>query len=279
MGLSSNVLWHQTRKEAFFEILKSKKLCVSYSQEEIMPKLRLAFPMICLCDLPLSEFASNNWTYGEYAIGFKRDWAIRNGFNPVCYYHHQPNLMQQMFKLVSDAKDIEGFLAMAIYLLSYYKPIEGQLVTSKREYHNYRFYDEREYRMVPYFTKLIGNQQMLSMEEYASYKEAHGGNSILDDISIEFDYSDINYIVVRSDSNVAQTKRILGEHLQKFNIIILTKLQVEYDIIGSNHNIPVLKTQQEMDFEGAQRIVKEALRFGQERWKKQEDRDAFKHDE
>ena len=103
MGLSSNVLWHQTRKEAFFEILKSKKLCVSYSQEEIMPKLRLAFPMICLCDLPLSEFASNNWTYGEYAIGFKRDWAIRNGFNPVCYYHHQSNLMQRMYTLLMDA--------------------------------------------------------------------------------------------------------------------------------------------------------------------------------
>lgn len=268
MGLSSNVLWHQTRKEAFFEILKSKKLCVSYSQEEIMPRLRVAFPMVCLCDLPLSEFASNNWTYGEYAIGFKRDWAIRNGFNPVCYYHHQSNLMQQMYKLVSDAKDIEGLLAMAIYLLSYYKPIEGQLITSKREYKNYRFYDEREYRMVPYFTQLIGNQQMLSMEEYASYKEAHNGKSLIDDVCIEFDYSDINYIVVRSDSNVVQTKRILGDHLQKSNIIILTKPQVEYDIIGSNHNIPVVKSQYEMDLEGAHRIVQEALRFGQEMRKK-----------
>ena len=109
---------------------------------------------------------------------------------------------------------------------------------------------------------------MLSMEEYASYKEAHGGNSLLDDISIEFDYSDINYIVVRSDSNVVQTKRILGDHLQKSNIIILTKPQVEYDIIGSNHNIPVVKTQQEMDLEGAQRIVQYALSFGQRMGKK-----------
>ena len=279
MGLSSNVLWHQTRKEAFFEILKSKKLCVSYSQEEIMPKLRLAFPMICLCDLPLSEFASNNWTYGEYAIGFKRDWAIRNGFNPVCYYHHQSNLMQQMYKLVSNAKDIEGLLAMAINLLSYYKPIEGQLITSKREYKNYRFYDEREYRMVPYFSQLGGSQQMLSMEEYASYKEAHGGNSLLDDISIEFDYSDIKYLIVKSDANAAQAKRILGDHFHISNIIILTKSQVEYDIIGSNHNIPVVKSQYVMDLEGAQRLIQEALKFGQERLKKQEDQDAFNQDE
>ena len=56
--------------------------------------------------------------------------------------------------------------------------------------------------------------------------------------------------------------------LQKSNIIILTKPQVEYDIIGSNHNIPVVKSQHEMDLEGAHRIVQEALRFGQEMRKK-----------
>ena len=145
--------------------------------------------MICLCDLPLSEFASNNRTYGEYAIGFKRDWVIRNGFNPVCNYHLQSNLMQRMYTLVRDAisEILSGVMNMAIYFLSYYKPIEGQLITSKREYKNYRFYDEREYRMVPYFTQLIGNHQMLSMEEYASYKDAHNGKSFLDDVSINFD--------------------------------------------------------------------------------------------
>ena len=228
--------------------------------------------MICLCVLPLSEFASNNWTYGEYAIGFKRDWAIRNGFNPVCYYHHQSNLMQQMYTLVRDAinESLSGVMNMAIYFLSYYKPIEGQLITSKREYKNYRFYDEREYRMVSYFTQLRGNHQMLSREEYASYKEAHNGKSLLDDVSIEFDYSDIKYLIVKSDANAAQAKRILGDHLQKSNIIILTRPQVEYDIIGSNHNIPVVKSQYEMDLEGAQRLIQEALRFGQEMRKKQD---------
>ena len=266
MGLSSNVLWHQTRREAFFEILKSRKLYVSYSQEEVFPQLRVAFPMICLCDLPLSEFASNNWTYGEYAIGFTREWAIRKGFNPVCYYHHQSNLMQQMYKLVSDANNsgLDGVLKMAIYLLSYNKPVEGQLITSNREYHNYRFYDEREYRMVPYFTLLKGNKHMLSMEEYASYKKTHKGKSLLDEVSIEFDYDDINYIVVKSDMNVAQTKKIFGDSLHKFNVNILTKDQVVYDIIGSNHNIPIVKSQQELDLEGAQRLIHNALRFGQD---------------
>ena len=99
---------------------------------------------------------------------------------------------------------------------------------------------------LPYFTQLRGTHQMLSREEYASYKEAHNGKSLLDDVSIEFDYSDIKYLIVKSDANAAQAKRILGDHFHISNIIILTKPQVEYDIIGSNHNIPVVKTQQEM---------------------------------
>ena len=60
----------------------------------------------------------------------------------------------------------------------------------------------------------------------------------------------------------------MEDNLQKSNIIILTKPHVKYDIIGSNHNIPVVKSQYEMDLEGAQRLIQEALRFGQERWNK-----------
>ena len=132
---------------------------------------------------------------------------------------------------------------------------------------------------LPYFTQLRGTHQMLSREEYASYKEAHNGKSLLDDVSIEFDYSDIKYLIVKSDANAAQAKRILGDHFHISNIIILTKSQVEYDIIGSNHNIPVVKSQYVMDLEGAQRLIQEALKFGQERLKKQEDQDAFNQDE
>lgn len=270
MGLSSTVLWHQTRKDAFFEILKSRKLCVSYSQEEIMPQLKVAFPMICLCDLPLSEFASNNWTYGEYAIGFTREWAIKNGFNPVCYYHHQSKFMQEMYSLISDTKNkaLYGTQNIATYLLSYFKPIEGQLVTSKREYHNYRFYDEREYRLVPYFTQLKGYQHILTMEEYASYKEMHNGKSLIEDVSIAFEYSDINYIVVRSSTNVLQTKKILGKYLRQCNINILSKKQVEHDIIGSNHNIPMETPQPNKNLVGFHKIIQETLRCGQEMLKK-----------
>ena len=37
MGLSSNILWHQTGEEGFYAILKSKRLRYSYCLERIIP--------------------------------------------------------------------------------------------------------------------------------------------------------------------------------------------------------------------------------------------------
>lgn len=55
MGLSSNILWHQTNEKGFYNILKSKMLLYSYSLEKIVPLFRLtpiAFPMISVSDFP-----------------------------------------------------------------------------------------------------------------------------------------------------------------------------------------------------------------------------------
>ncbi|MBV3430531.1 hypothetical protein KSW92_13565, partial [Prevotella copri] len=76
MGLSSNVLWHQTKKDGLMGILKAKKLYFSYSLENILSFREIggiAFPMISLCDLPLSEFTDSKWAYGDYAIGLSRE--------------------------------------------------------------------------------------------------------------------------------------------------------------------------------------------------------------
>lgn len=88
MGLSSNILWHQTDEAGFYKILESKKLFYSYSQERIIPSFKLkpvAFPMISVSDYPLSEIDNNQWAYGNYCIGFKQQWGVKAGFSPVCY--------------------------------------------------------------------------------------------------------------------------------------------------------------------------------------------------
>ena len=61
MGLSSNILWHQTNEKGFYEILESKKLRFSNCLERIIPEFKLepiAFPMISVSEYPLSEIGN-----------------------------------------------------------------------------------------------------------------------------------------------------------------------------------------------------------------------------
>ncbi len=61
MGLSSNVLWHQTNKDALLKILKEKCIRFSFSREYFPTSgLSYAFPMISLSDLPFSELDYNH---------------------------------------------------------------------------------------------------------------------------------------------------------------------------------------------------------------------------
>lgn len=106
MGLSSNVLWHQTKKDGLMGILKAKKLYFSYSLENILSFRKIggiAFPMISLCDLPLSEFTDSKWAYGDYAIGLSREWGEKNGFNPVCYCHANSDYKKRMMYITITA--------------------------------------------------------------------------------------------------------------------------------------------------------------------------------
>lgn len=87
MGLSSNLLWHQTDRESIELILRTQKLLFSYSRENnLWDNSVTAYPMISLCDLPFSEMSDYLGKYGDYTLGFSRSWGIENHFNPVWYF-------------------------------------------------------------------------------------------------------------------------------------------------------------------------------------------------
>ena len=77
MGLSSNILWHQTKTDALKQILRTRTFRFAYSKE-IIPGtgVTMAFPIISFCNLPLAEFADYGNKYGGYSIGMSREWGI-----------------------------------------------------------------------------------------------------------------------------------------------------------------------------------------------------------
>ena len=90
MAISANTLFHFTSKyDTLISILKSKffpRLCLERGLWHPGNR-KWAVPIVCFCDIPLSNMAEHTQKYGNYAIGIKKTWAIKQGITPVLYVH------------------------------------------------------------------------------------------------------------------------------------------------------------------------------------------------
>lgn len=105
-NLSSNTLFHYTKRyDNLIKILK-KGLKPNHSIENydfLIDKKNevgtLYFvPMVCFCDIPLSNTINHINKYGNYAIGLSNDWGKKNGLNPVMYIEQNSKISQE-FKI------------------------------------------------------------------------------------------------------------------------------------------------------------------------------------
>ena len=258
MGLSSNILWHQTDEKGFYEILTTKKLRYSYSLERIIldtkSKFKLksfAFPMISTSDYPLSEIGNNKWAYGDYCIGFDLNWGEKIGFSPVCYCSYGSHILQQANGLLNMAikNNSQDLIVWAMYMFSQMKFVEAPLKTKQKMFENYRFYDEREWRVVPNLTENNKAQvtPYLTEDGYNDYKEKNGGKSLLE-IGEEFQYGDIRYIIVKTKEDINKTKEIVGNEIH-----IFTKEEIIEDVVGVDHHEEILPSQLQLDIEASLR--------------------------
>lgn len=255
MGLSSNILWHQTNKKGFYEILRSKKLLYSYSSEKIVPAFGfrpIAFPMISVSDYPISEISHNQWAYGNFSIGFRQEWGVKVGFSPVCYCSYGSRHLNQLNKLIVEAinTNSQKLLGLSMFLFAHMKFVHAPLETKTKEFKDYRFYDEREWRVVPYITETDSAEVMpfLTLEGYNEYKNANGNSNLK--IGVDFQYSDIHYIIVETEEDIKTTKDIVGDRVHIFTIDEIIK-----DIEGINHHEEIFPSQKQLDYEAAQRHI------------------------
>lgn len=241
MGLSSNILWQQTDRKGLIGILRSRMLKYGYSKEQVFKDAKhytLAIPMVSTCDLPFSELGPYLGKYGEYTIGFSREWGYRNKLNSVWYCRRN----SEVYAFLKNAIDkvITGqqndTLNIAYNILCYIKFEEDELV--QRNYSKYRFIDEREFRLCPSIDALLNKNVPVFLDEYAyaKYKNEHDKSSLLD-FGVSFDWKDIKYIIIKSGTKVESIQKILEEeNCTNSQIAIFTEDQVKEDFIGIDHN-------------------------------------------
>jgi hypothetical protein len=218
--ISSNTLFHFTNSaEIIINILKNgfaPRFCLEELGHDMFfdtkNKNESAVPMTCFCDLPLSKIDKHLEFYGSYGIGLSKKWGKNHGLTPLTYIHEnstQINYLKQLGKLIGDAfkdKNLEELSMeqnpyIALFeLAGFYKPYSGEMWRINK-YVEKRFYDEREWRYVPYL-KNNGDYRLLKDEFLNNIKRASANDIIAKEFSLKFNCEDIKYIIVNKESEM-----------------------------------------------------------------------------
>jgi hypothetical protein len=255
MPLSTNSIIHYTKTlKNLFNILESG-FSVKYCKEEFLfghtNKLRFAYPMVCFCDIPLSEVKNHLDSYGHYGIGLNKTWAVQKGLNPVLYLEKDSSLtasvLQQAKRIAANQKAVEKdsktikiddvWRQELLTTSSYMKNYEGSITVKGKVNPNYRFYNEREWRYVPIADELGKNPRAIPVDIYSADKEKY--NVEVRKIKLDFDLSkDISYIIVKNEEDIHKIlnfitlkfkKQLLASDIEILMTKILTTKQIEND--------------------------------------------------
>jgi len=221
VALSSNTLFHFTdRIEGLISIL-THEFRPHYSLEDLGDVFghprdsrdpTIGVPMVCFCDIPLSQTNRHMQTYGNYSIGLTKEWGMKAGLAPVIYSHPESGTAQAILDLYersdpglpTDIDGEEGPATAANFncdrerLICFLKPYRGQFHRRGQPTQNVVFYDEREWRHVP-----SGEWRAIDSVEYNDFRRRRQANEELWRLDpLSFEPSDIRYVIVADETEI-----------------------------------------------------------------------------
>lgn len=220
-NISANTLFHFTKtKQQLESILRHNfwpSLCEENNRIFKGEMGRMAIPMVCFCDIPLSNIEKHMDNYGNYAIGLKYSWARANGLNPIWYVSSKSTalkLLKEEYKYVDlfhDNDNNADWVNSEMYKFCFIKKFSERIYKDSPDKNkNIRYYDEREWRYVP--NLYIGGQRLFLTSKENSDRDTHDRiTAILHKHPLTFTPSDINYIIVRKDSEILETKHMIEQ--------------------------------------------------------------------
>lgn len=219
-----STLFHFTKtKENLFAILKNE-FKPTFCLEKIhygRSVWKYAIPMVCFCDIRLSQIKVHIETYGVYGIGMSKEWAERKGLNPVIYLNRNSHLSNNLSAIklslsevlrTPDNEKVGTYLGF-LYVLRYLKNYKGKFLKDEVRNADVIYYNEREWRYVP-TTHVISSADVLSENDYLNKDTREYFSSLLPALS--FEPNDIKYIIVDRESEIEETINTIRKIKSKY---------------------------------------------------------------
>jgi len=242
--VSANTLFHFTEKlDYLLGILKNSfypRYCLedhsAFFQDENNKDSERAIPMVCFCDIPLSNIRNHVEVYGEYAIGLKKEWGKENKISPVMYFLenstsvemikrcfeitykkiHECNTLNKNTKIPlhqrsdnsrrisSLSYDLAGIHNGLIQAVGFTKQYSGTFKRNGIEHSDVCFYNEREWRYMPDILTLPTESFFMEKKDFLDNSRKLTGNSNFEDgkYSLKFTPKDVKYIILSKEEEI-----------------------------------------------------------------------------
>lgn len=246
-NISANTLLHFTEKKEHLINILCNGFYPSYCIENVdffykekyrggFAPTEIAIPMVCFCDIPLSQIEIHVENYGGYALGLTKEWGIKNGINPVMYESPESNPIRKIresldktFKYLFGQyiESEEGHILQALgnellFFLFYLKPYKGKKWDqNKSEFigEEIKFYNEREWRYIPEYNEFKEKsvKSYITKNDYLDKDSKNAYNSKLQSLfNLSFTPKDIKYIIVEKEVEVLEMVKKVEEIKQHF---------------------------------------------------------------
>lgn len=197
MAISSTTLFHFTKDlDTIKYILSDGYFWPIYSIEyDKGPDANGAYdalPMVCFCDIPLSQISEHIKDSGSFGIGISKQWG-KEKISPVVYYKDKQAIMRYLFDRISPMTNERNSILWLSLLKRYYG---GTWSQSKKKYYNKVLYNEREWRYIP---RTLNNEDLSRKVKDISSFDAKAESEHLRRHELKFDYDIIKYIFVQND--------------------------------------------------------------------------------
>lgn len=227
----TKLLMHHTKSLDTLKSILSNGLKVCYSNENFTQDFHVAIPMICFCDMPLSNISDHVDVYGHYAIGFNKRHIIAKyhpKLNPVNYL-----ISARQFKIVEqlriaakqktsttgEGSEKSSFSYNdACYLLGYMKPYSNNANYDSKDY--YEYYKECEWRLLlpeGSYTETGEHYNWIwNQDEFNKWTKTYKESGRLMETNLpimEFDANDIEIILLKDKRDIPVIIKFITEEM------------------------------------------------------------------
>lgn len=183
---------------------------------------KIAYPMLCFCDLNLHKMQSHIKFYGGYGLAFSKEWGIKKGIQPVQYINPESILNKDFSKAFTDSlqavshNSLESNSAQNFLLsqMIFYKSLHGLMersINGKINSLMKNFTDECEWR---YIFATFPSQFPIAIteEKFFSIPTWNKAIKLNKKYHLEFDPIDVRYIIIQTEDEFEKLVDIIEKN-------------------------------------------------------------------